>query len=130
MSNVYTLDTLKADLDKEFAPLQIDVGGENLTLRNLMRVNDKDREAVLGALKTVEEYSTSEDEDSEEDEERSAEEIAAVSAAITTIFTAVTANGKGRKLVESIDGDLMLGMKIMELWTEATQPGEASNSSD
>jgi hypothetical protein len=124
MSNVYSLDTLKNDLDKEFAPLKLEIDGDELVLRNLMRVNDKDRDEVLAALKVVEENAKDED----DEDEQSPEEIAAMSAAITTVIRCVTAGGKGEKLVQAIDGDLMLGMRVMELWTEATQPGEAQNS--
>ena len=123
MSNIFSLESMKEELDKEFAPLQLELGKDTLTLRNLMRISDTDRETVLNALDSLDMG-----EDDDEDRERTTEEIAAMSAAITEIFLAVTANGKGQKLVDYIDGDLQLSMKVMEKWTEATQPGEAQNS--
>jgi hypothetical protein len=121
MSNVYNLDSLKADLDREFAPLSLEVGGEKLVLRNLMRINEKEREAVLAALKEVE--------SSDLDEENAkVEDLSALGTHIETILKTVVADGKGPKLVENIGGDIALSTKLIELWVEATQPGEAENS--
>lgn len=123
MSNVYSLAQLCEDLDKEFAPLKLEVDGEELVLRNLMRIHDSDRSAVLTALTDIDIANGDDDQ-----KELSAEQVDAMSAALRVIFSKVTANGKGDKLVEHIDQDLMLSMKILELWTEATQPGEAQSS--
>ncbi|AIG78466.1 Hypothetical protein AJAP_28140 [Amycolatopsis japonica] len=121
MTNTYSLDSLKADLDKEFAPLKLEVAGEELVLRNLMRVGEKDREAVLGALKAVEALNIDE-------ENTSPEDISVLARHIETILVIVTANGKGQKLADAVNGDVALSMRIVELWVEATQPGEAENS--
>jgi hypothetical protein len=120
MSNVYTLETLRADLDKQFAPLQLDLGNGVLTLRNLMRIDESERKAVLEAIDSIQ--------DGDDDDEKTAEQLEQTSAALNTVFQIVTADGKGQTLVDQIDGDLMLSMKVLELWTEATQPGEAQNS--
>ncbi|WP_439377825.1 phage tail assembly protein [Amycolatopsis lexingtonensis] len=121
MSNVYDLNALKADLDREFAPLKLDVGGEELVLRNLMRVGEKDRAAVLEALKEVEA--------SEVDEENAkVEDLSVLGVHIETILKTVVADGKGDKLIREIAGDIALSTKLIELWVEATQPGEAQNS--
>lgn len=122
MSNVYSLADMKRDIEREFAPVQIDVGSETLTLRNLMRVSASERKAVMGALKQVEQ-SSGKNEDSLDPEE-----MDALASAVETILANVTADGKGPRLVQEIDGDLALSMKIMDAWMEATQPGEAQNS--
>jgi hypothetical protein len=122
MSNIYSLDQLKRDMDREFAPLILDLDNDKLTLRNLMRINEKEREEVLGALKVVEKSSGKEEGDLE------VAEITALSQAVGVILKNIVAEGKGDKLVAFLDGDLMMAMKIMDLWTEATQPGEAPNS--
>lgn len=123
MSNVYTLETLKNDLDREFAPVVIEVDGERLVLRNLLRVNETERAMILEALKEVE---TSNSDDDEAD--LSVEEMQVLTSAVTNVLRSIVADGKGDKLVNHIDGDLMLSMKVLEMWTEATQPGEAQNS--
>ncbi|WP_142000343.1 phage tail assembly protein [Amycolatopsis cihanbeyliensis] len=122
MSNTYSLETLKADLDQEFAPLRLTVDGEELVLQNLLRIGEKDRAAVMAALKEVEATNAG------EDENRSLEEVETLTSALELILRTVTAKGKGDKLVASFEGDLMLAMKVLDLWAEATQPGEAQNS--
>lgn len=123
MSNVYDLARLRADMDREFAPLRLDVDGETLTLRNVLRIDDKDRKPVLDALSTVQAAFSN-----EEGEGVSPEAIDAAAEAIETILRAVTADGKGEKLVRHLNGDLALSLKVINLWAEASQPGEASGS--
>ena len=122
MSNVYDLAQLRADLDREFAPLKIEVDGETLTLRNVLRINDKDRAPVLDALSVVQ------DAFDEEEGAITGDKIDSASSAIETILRAVTADGKGEKLVRHLNGDLALSLKVINLWAEASQPGEASGS--
>lgn len=123
MSNSYSLDDLKRDLDREFAPLTIQVGDDSVVLRNLMRMNKKDRDAVIEALNELDKL------DPEQDQENmSVEEMATITSVLDTVFEKIAADGKGKKLVAAIDGDLALSMRILEMWTEATQPGEAENS--
>lgn len=122
MPNSFTLEDLRDDLDKEFAPLKITVGGEEFVLQNLLRVGEKSRKAVRDALKDIE------DVDPDEAKEKSLEDVDRMVGTLELILRTVTAKGKGDKLVAAIDGDVMLAMKVVELWSEATQPGEAQNS--
>jgi hypothetical protein len=115
MSNVYSLDQLRSDLDKEFAPLVVDIGGGEVTLQNVMRLGVEDRSAVSASVSVV----TSDD---------TAVSIEDRFEAMQTIFEKVTAGGKGKALVKAVGDDYQAAMKILSLWTEATQPGEASNS--
>lgn len=125
MSNVFNLDSLREELDREFAPLTLTFGKEQVVLRNLMRISDTERKVVLKALEEVEALQPAEG----EEESQSLEEVEALGKAVHTVLLNVTGDGKGQKLVDYIGGDLMMSMKIMEQWTEATQPGEAENSS-
>ena len=121
MSNVFTLDKLREDIEKEFAPVKIGLSdGTEVTLRNLLRLDKKDREAVLELL-------TSLDGLEKADEDQSPETIEKMLSVIHEILVLV-AKEKGRKLVNEIGDDLALTMKVLEAWTEATQPGEAQNS--
>jgi hypothetical protein len=120
MSNVYSLDALRQDLDREFAPLKLEVGGDEIVLRNLLRIGEKERSTVLAALKAVEE--------SQAGEESSVADLDEIAKHVETILQTVTADGNGKKLVTGLGGDMALAMKVVELWVEATQPGEAENS--
>jgi len=116
MSNVYSLADLKSELEKEFAPLELQVGKSTIVVRNVMRLNKAERAQVLAAVKA---FDSADDNDTDADD---------VFDALRTILRTCAANGKGDALVDAIGDDLALAMKIMNLWTEATQPGEASNS--
>lgn len=116
MSNVYSLADLKASLDKEFAPVEIDLGRTKVTLRNVMRLPKNERAKVMEAAKVFT------DQDSNPDLDQSLEAIH------TILRTAADTPSKGEALVAQVGDDLALGMKIVNLWMEATQPGEAQNS--
>ena len=122
MSNSYTLEDLQADLDKEFSPVKLTAGGREFKLRNLMRLSDAERESVFRALEVV----STDTED--ESETLDSEAMAAMSDAVWTMLRALPADGRGEELVELIGGDLALGMKVVSIYTEATQPGEATDS--
>lgn len=122
MSNIYNLDSLRADLDREFAPYKLTLGSETIVLRNLMRVGAKERQAVMESLKVIEAVQ-------DEEKEQTPEDVAALSEAVETILVNVVADGKGPELARALGGDLLLSMKVLEGWTGATQPGEAQNSS-
>lgn len=115
MSNVYSLADLKADIDREFAPLEIDLGKGTVVLRNVLRLNSDERSIVVDAIKTFSGDNENED-------------VNALFEAIRTVLKTVAKDNKGETLVNLIGDDLALAMKIINLWTEATQPGEASNS--
>lgn len=112
----YSLDDLRNDLDKEFAPLQIDIGRTTVVLRNPLRLTKAERHVVFDASKRMTSGELG-DEDVEEMMEL-----------IRSVLSTSAADGKGEALVKAIGDDVALAMKIMQLWTEATQPGEASNS--
>lgn len=122
MANIYDLDTLRNDLDREFRPLEITVAGQNLVLQNLMRINKTDREHVLAALKEIDRLQG--DDETSQDPQN----LTQLAEHVTTVLRTVVTNGQGQQLVDALGDDLMLTMRVMELWTEATQPGEAPNS--
>ena len=118
MGNVFTLESMEEELEREFAPLTFQAQDETYVLRNLLRINKKDRQEVVEAIKGIE--------SSKEDGSEISEDDAV--AAMNLVFRKVTADGKGAKLVKLLGDDLPKLMKLMERWTEATQPGEAQDS--
>ena len=51
MTNLFTLDDLRAAADRKFAPLKIELSdGSVVVLRNLLRMSDKERATALSAL--------------------------------------------------------------------------------
>lgn len=122
MSNVFTLDSLREELDKEFAPVTIPLkGGDHATLQNILRMPEKARNELIGLLVEL-------DKERDDAEEETAEAFQHMAEHIKRVLELAAADGKGKKLVAELNGDVLLGMKIIEKWQEATQPGEAQNS--
>lgn len=124
MSNVFDLDSLREKLDNEFAPVKFTKGGEEFVLRNLLRVGKKDRTSIMTLMKEMSDIQAKEEETDVEDPE-SVERLQDI---LANVLALVTADGKGSKLVDKIGDDLQLLSKVMELWQEATSPGEAEDS--
>lgn len=115
MTNSFTLDDLRAEVEKKYAPLQITLSdGTVVTLRHLLRLKDKVREQVVDTLKLLE---------STDGEDQDAAEM--IDAA-TTVLKLVA--DQGTKLIRELDGDVTLIMAVLERWAESTQPGEATPS--
>lgn len=111
--NVFTLADLDAAIEREYAPLRFQAGDEEFVLRSLMRVDRKQRAAVIAKMETLE------DDDVDEN---------VVIDAVQFVMKTVCADGKGAKLVKLLGDDTVRYMKLLTMWTEATQPGEAKDS--
>lgn len=122
MSNIFTLDSMREEIEREFAPFQVEMpGGKLLTLRNILRVPKKNRETVYEYLDQISE-AQKDDEDTLGSTEKSAQ-IA------LQIIPLVADNEKlGRQLVEQIEDDLALTLRVFSKWMEGTQAGEAAPS--
>ena len=111
----FTLDELRAEVEREFAPLTITLSdGSTATLKNLLRLPKKTRDKVVDTLKTLE---------SKEDEDQ---DIDAMVDAVTSVLKMVSDNGAA--LVKDLDGDVTLMMRVVERWMSSTSPGEATPS--
>lgn len=116
MGNVFTLDSLREEVEKTYAPVKIGLAdGYEITLVNLLRLPKKQREVALANLKRLE--------GGDESESLDFDDMAAVA---TDVLAAVADDGK--RLAKEIDGDAGLAFKILEIWMGATQPGEAESS--
>ncbi|MDA3643780.1 phage tail assembly protein [Saccharopolyspora indica] len=121
MSNEFTLESLQEEIEREYAPLVFKAAGEEFVLRSLLRVPKKDREKVIAAMTALDNERENADEDDTVSEDTAVETV-------ELIIKTVTADGKGTKLVKLLGGDVLVLMKVLQKWTEATQPGEAQNS--
>ena len=118
MGNVFTLDSLREEVEKEFAPVEITVSdGTTVVLRNLLRLPKKQREAALAKLKELEAA-----EESEDDTDKFGT-LADIAAEILALVA-----DDARQLVKDIEGDVGLTMKVLSVWMGSSQPGEAQPS--
>ncbi|GAB4584401.1 phage tail assembly protein [Nocardia sp. IFM 10818] len=123
MSNSYSLDALRADIEREFAPIIVEIAeGKSVVLRNLLRLPKKDREAAFEHMTSMEKL---------ESEESSVESMEATGELARAIFALVADDKRlGKVLVDALTDDLALTLRLFERWVEATQPGEAQPSLD
>jgi hypothetical protein len=123
MSNVFTLDSMRSEIEREFAPCQIELAeGKTVTLRNLLRVPKTNRELIYALLDELSEIQKADDDKGLVSTEKSAQ-IA------LQIFPLVADSEKlGRQLVESIEDDLALTLRVFSRWMDGTQVGEAEGS--
>lgn len=121
MSNVFTLDSLREEADKKFAPFKVELSdGTYANMRSLLRMNKLTREAVM---KQMDAMSSSDD----DDDSVGVEELAT---AVSKVIELVAGKEKGKLLLKDLDGDLGLSMTLIEQWMELTQSGEAESSLD
>ncbi|QHB38032.1 tail assembly chaperone [Mycobacterium phage Cintron] len=116
MSNVFTLDSLREEADKQFAPFKVQLSdGTEVVLRNLLRLNKNDRKTVLASIEALK----TED---ESEEGRTLDDIDRMVDTVSKILE-LAAGKDSRKLLKELDGDLGLLMGVLEGWLEATSPG-------
>lgn len=120
MSNVFTLDSLREEVEKKFTPVKITLSdGSDVLLRSVLRLDKDARKAVVKALEEV---------NGLEDTEESPEAYEAVVEGISRIFNSIA--DKPQKLLREIDNadiqvKLHMMTKILSLWVKETQLGEA-----
>lgn len=123
MGNLFTLDSMREEIERDFAPCQIEIEGRTLTLRNLLRIPKKDREQVFALLDELAELQK---EESTESGLVATEKSARVALQILPL---VADNEKlGRHLVEAIEDDLALTLRVFSTWMETSNAGEAEGS--
>ena len=113
MSNVFSLDSLREEVEKEFKPLQLEIGTKTVTLSNLMRLPKLKREKVLALMKEL------------ENEEKLKIDLESIAVNIL-----VEVSDNPTVLRKALADQLALAMKVLNLWMEGTQSGEAESSSD
>ncbi|ASZ75457.1 tail assembly chaperone [Mycobacterium phage Kimona] len=126
MSKIFTLDSFREEVEKEFAPVKLDLGGETVTLRNLLRVGKAAREELFGHLDRMDKMS-----EGKAEEDMTVEELEeTASIALRVLELVADSPTGGRALVSQLEDDLALTLKVFEAWMEATNPGEAPRSHD
>jgi len=122
MGNIFTLESLREELDREFAPFQMDMGdGRVLTMRNLMRLPEKNQDKVFALLDEMGAQKS--------DDESSLSVSKRNSALALDVFLLVADDEKLAKvLVDNLRDDMALTMKVFSAWMDGAQAGEAEAS--
>jgi hypothetical protein len=128
MSNTFTLDSLREETEKKYAPVTIGLSdGSEVELKSLLRLGKKNRESVS---ETLTDLGTLLDGDGDLDglsPEESELLVEAISKVINMIASAPA------KLLKELDHpDSLIKVSLMTdvllRWIGATKPGEALNS--
>lgn len=116
MTNTYTLDELNKTIESKYAPFHFQAGKEKFVLRQVLRLSSAERATVVNELKKLDAM-----------DEDNLDEVAALGT-IEAVLSTITEGDKGPKLIEILGHDLLRVQMLLEMWIEATQPGEASPS--
>ena len=120
-NNVFTLDAMRSEIELEFAPFQMDLGdGKVVTLRNILRLPKKSRDAVYKLLDAMTELQKNEDDSGLANTEKSAE------LALQIIPLVADSEKLGKQLVEAIEEDLALTLRVFSSWM-GTDQGKADS---
>lgn len=114
----FTLDDLRAAAEREYGDTTIEIPGEEpVVLLNALRLSKADRKQIVDLQARL---------GSAEEEGSDIDEVEVVSDLIR-----VAAKGNsGQRLLDAVDGDLTVLIKILEAYGEETELGEASPSQD
>jgi Mycobacteriophage tail assembly protein len=127
--NTYTLDRLRSDIDKTFSPVRLTlVDGEEIVLRSILRLGEKDRKSVLEDIRTIQRLQKEDEAEADEESEAGIQRLETLEQTGNRILERVAQKGKAKKLLADIDGDIPLTLEIIKTWVEATNPGEAQPS--
>ncbi|AXH48800.1 tail assembly chaperone [Mycobacterium phage Steamy] len=129
MGNVFTLDSVREEVEKEFAPVTVDMAEGSVVLRNVLRVPKLRRDKVFkliddldAATKDADGKPIPEEELGFEHMERTAE------SAIELIRLVADSDKLAEILCTVLEDDVALALAVFGKWMEVTQPGEAERS--
>lgn len=126
MSNVFTLDSYREEVEREFAPFKLQITEDvTLTLRNLIRIPEAKRKKAFSLIEELQDVKASDSTDISDNGDS-----LDLAAAIGLQLIPLVADNEtvANQLVEAIRDDVPLIMKVLEGWMEATQVGEATSS--
>ncbi|WP_066901059.1 phage tail assembly protein [Mycolicibacterium houstonense] len=123
MSRVFTLDSMREEADKKYgAPVEIGLSdGSTVTLRNILRLSKPTRESIRKSLDQIQAHN-----DKPEDD-RTTEDAFVLGDAVFHILE-LAAGADSKKLLKELDGDVIVGIEVLNAWLEDSQVGEASSS--
>jgi hypothetical protein len=125
MSNVFTLDALREETIRRYAPTEVDLGaGDVVELKSILRLPKKDRLTVVDLFESIPEF----DEDEEDEEAVVAEWAEEVIEICSKILKIISSSPK--KLIAALDHEDVtikanLFTAVLSNWVGESQVGEA-----
>lgn len=115
MSNVFTIESLNDELNRQYAPFTFQAGREKFVLRQVLRLPETERDLVFTQLQEL-------------DKAQDDHDVKALEAVVWTVLKTVVDGGKGDRLKDVLNSDLASAMVLVNKWMESTQVGEAEDS--
>lgn len=115
MGSVFTLDSLREEAQKKYAPITIDLGDKTVELRSLLRLPKKERGVAFDLLKAI-----------EENDGNSSEGVEFLTENGLKLLSTVADDGPA--IVKALGDDLSLILEVLAVWMDGSQPGEAGSS--
>lgn len=113
----FTLEDLKNEVSKKYAPTVIKNGTDQYVLQNLLQLPSKKRNQTMDLVETI---------DSEEEEKSGIDHQVGV---FREIIKVVVADDRGQQLLGLLGDNDALVIELVSAWMDSSQLGEAEPSS-
>lgn len=113
--STFTLDNLREQVEKKYAPVTIETGDGVFVIQNLLQLPQDAREKVAKEI------------DKLDSEDAGLQENLDV---FTKVIEFATKDNKGKKLLELLEYNSAMIIEVAQKWMEQTQLGEAEDSSE
>ncbi|QGJ88777.1 tail assembly chaperone [Mycobacterium phage Yecey3] len=124
MGNVFTLDSVREEVEKEFAPVTVDMAEGSVVLRNVLRVPKLRRDKVFKLIDELEAATKDEDGNEIAVEALGMEHMEKTAGIAVELIRLVSDSDKlGEILCTALEDDVALTLAVFGKWMEVTQPG-------
>lgn len=130
MTNTFKLADIQDETRRRYAPVNIELGEDSsVELTALLRLDDKDRKAVLSTLDDIQTINDREDDAGAMTDDEYELLLDAIGGVL-----GIVSDGDAQKLLDAVaddENDVKLATltSVLNLWIRGTQVGEAGNSS-
>jgi len=132
MSNIFTLDSLREETERRYAPLVVELSdGSSVELKSLLRLRKKERDEVVEALNALSDY----EDDPDDDEDEAIQAWSDLATDACGRIYRIIVKGSTKKLFADLDDDdptikANLYTALLNHWVSESQLGEVESSPD
>ncbi|QFG04600.1 tail assembly chaperone [Mycobacterium phage Keziacharles14] len=125
MGNVFTLDSVREEVEKEFAPVTVDMGEVgSVILRNVLRVPKLRRDKVFKLIDELEATTKDDKGKAIPEDELGLEHMEKTAGIAVELIRLVSDNDKlADILCTTLEDDVAMALGVFGKWMEITQPG-------
>ncbi|QFG11538.1 tail assembly chaperone [Mycobacterium phage Maminiaina] len=129
MGNIFTLDSVREEVEREFAPVTVDMPEGSVVLRNVLRVPKLRRDKVFKLIDELEAATKDEAGKPIPEDQLGMEHMERTAGIAVELIRLVADSDKLAEILCGIlEDDVALTLAVFGKWMEVTQPGEAERS--